>query len=110
MNLPRMVDYLLDCGLENPIVCSSVNKIGYLMNPDISSCEETIQRKPFRPLAISVLASGAISASEGIRYVASLGHVEGIVFGASSRSNISATAKLIAEAFSLEPEHIFSPS
>jgi len=31
MNVPRLVDSLLDCGIDNPTICSSINKAGYFM-------------------------------------------------------------------------------
>jgi hypothetical protein len=95
MNMPMLVDFLLECGLENPIVCSSINKVGYFMSPDINSYEETIKTKAFRPLAMSVLASGAIPADEAIEYICKLPQIRSIVFGASSRKNIEETKKLI---------------
>jgi hypothetical protein len=100
MNLPSSVDMLLAAGVENPIVCASINKAGYLMSPQREACEWAIREKPFRPVAMSVLASGAIPAREAIQYVADLGKVEAIVFGASSRAHIEQTLGLIQEAWS----------
>src|SRR4030043_761630 len=33
MNMPRLVDFLEECGIINPLVCSSINKAGYFMSP-----------------------------------------------------------------------------
>jgi len=95
MNLPRLVDFLLKCGIENPIVCSSINKIGYLMNPDKPSYEKTIETKPFRPMAMSILASGAVAPKEAVEYVASQKNIRSIVFGASSKAHIQETKDMI---------------
>ena len=95
MNMPQLVDFLLDCGIDNPIVCSSINKIGYLMNPNRQAYEEAIRTKPFRPMAMSVLASGALAPKEAIEYVASQKNIRSIVFGASSRSHIQETIDII---------------
>lgn len=95
MNLPKLVDFLLDCGIENPIVCSSINKIGYLMNPDKTSYEDAVRTKPFRPMAMSIMASGAISPEEAVRYVTSFKQISSIVFGASSKAHIYQTKELI---------------
>ncbi|MFA5423819.1 MAG: hypothetical protein WC374_08185 [Phycisphaerae bacterium] len=97
MNMPRLVDFLLDCGLENPIICSSINKAGYLMNPDIQSYEKTINTKQFRPMAMSILASGAVSPKEAVEYVVRQKNIKSIVFGASSGSHIEQTKKIIDE-------------
>ena len=95
MNMPRMVDLLLDCGIENPIVCSAINKAGYFMNPDSESYEEILKNKPFRPIAMSVLASGAVKPKEAIEYVCGLPAIKSIVFGASSKQHIVETKALI---------------
>jgi len=95
MNLTSLVDFLLDCGFENPIVCSSINKVGYLMNPNMESYEVTIRTKNFRPMAMSILASGAVPPREAVEYIAGLGKVQSIVFGASSRGNIEQTLSII---------------
>jgi hypothetical protein len=95
MNLPQLVDFLLQCGIENPIVCSSINKIGYLMNPDKTSYEDAITTKPFRPMAMSILASGAVSPEEAVEYVSAQKNIRSIVFGASSKAHIQETKDLI---------------
>jgi predicted aldo/keto reductase-like oxidoreductase len=46
---------------------------------------------------MQVLGGGAIPAKEAIEYVCSLPNVESILFGASSRQNISQTVSLIHE-------------
>lgn len=95
MNMPRLVDFLEECGIRNPIVCSSINKAGYLMSPSRQEYERTLATKQFRPMAMSVLASGAIPVDEAIDYVCSLPNIQGIVFGASSRTHISETRQMI---------------
>ena len=97
LNLPGLVDLLLDCGIENPIVCSGINKIGYLMNPDKEAYENTIRNRPFRPMAMSILASGAVPPAEAVEYIASQPNIQSIVFGASSRSHIAETIRMIEE-------------
>lgn len=101
MNLPRLVDFLLDCGIRNPIVCSAINQIGYFMHPDRTTCEQVIRTQPFRPMAMSILASGAVSARDAVAYIAGLG-VQSVVFGASSRHHIQETVALLTAALGLE--------
>jgi len=48
--MPRLVEFLLGCGIKDPVVCSAINKIGFQMNPDIASYEEALQTKPFQAL------------------------------------------------------------
>ena len=70
MNLPRMLDVLDELGFENPIVCSNINKIGFRMCGGIELYENTIATRKFRPIAMSVLASGALQPREAIEYIA----------------------------------------
>ncbi len=95
MNLPRLLDVLEASGLENPIICSNVNKIGFRMCGGIEAYERTIRERSFRPIAMSVLASGAIPPREALEYVCGLERIESIVFGASSRGHIKETKDLI---------------
>lgn len=95
MNLPRLLDALGRQGIENPIVCASINRIGFRMCGGIEAYERAIANRPFRPVAMSVFASGAISPREALEYVTAQGNIESIVFGASSRENIRQTKRLI---------------
>ncbi|MBZ6079391.1 hypothetical protein [Microvirga puerhi] len=97
MNLPPLLDALERAGIENPIVCTTINKAGFRMSGGISAYENVLRTRQFRLVAMSVLASGAIPAREAIEYVCSLPNVESIVFGASSRQNIVETKRLIDE-------------
>ena len=97
MNLPMLLDTLEGLGIENPIICSNINKIGFRMSGGIAKYEELLATRKFRAIAMSVFASGAISPREAIDYVCRLKGVESIVFGASSRANIRQTNQLIGE-------------
>ena len=97
MNMPRLLDVLENIGLENPIICTNINKIGFRMCGGIKLYEKIIATRKFRPIAMSVLASGALRPREAIQYVCSQKNIKSIVFGASSRSNILQTKKLIDE-------------
>ena len=100
MNLPRLLDTLEACGVENPIVCASINKIGFRMCGGIEAYERVLREKKFRAVAMSVFASGAIPPAEALQYVSTLPGLQSIVFGASSRGNILQTKELI-EKYSL---------
>lgn len=97
MNTPKLLDVLDELKIDNPIVCSNINKIGFRMCGGIELYESTIATRRFRPVAMSVFASGAIPAREAIDYVCRQPQVESIVFGASSRANIRQTKLLIDE-------------
>jgi len=100
MNLPMLLEKLEGLGIDNPIICSNINKIGFRMSGGISKYEELLATRRFRAIAMSVFASGAIPPREAIDYVCGLKGVESIVFGASSRANIRQTNQLISERWS----------
>jgi hypothetical protein len=95
MNLPKLLDVLDRLGIDNPIVCANINKIGFRMCGGIGLYEETIAKRRFRPIAMSVLASGALTPREAVDYVCRQPRIESIVFGASSAANIRQTKALI---------------
>jgi hypothetical protein len=97
MNMPRLLDALDEQGIDNPIVCANINKIGFRMCGGVDLYEKAIATRRFRPVAMSVLASGALSPQEAIDYVCRQPKIESIVFGASSRGNIRQTKRLIDE-------------
>lgn len=103
MNVPMLLDALDQVGVENPIVCANINKIGFRMCGGIELYEKTIATRRFRPVAMSVLASGAIAPREAIEYVARQPRIEAVVFGASSRGNIRQTKQLIDELWAQRP-------
>jgi hypothetical protein len=97
MNLPRLLDALDHVGIENPIVCASINSVGFRMCGGIDLYENTIATRCFQPIAMSVFASGSIPPSEAIQYVCQQKNIQSIVFGASSKSHIWETKRLIEE-------------
>ena len=97
MNVPRLLDALDELGIDNPIVCANINKIGFRMCGGTQAYEKAIAERRFRPVAMSVLASGAIAPREAIEYVCRQPRIESIVFGASGRANIRQTKLLIDE-------------
>jgi hypothetical protein len=97
MNLPAMVQMLEECGIEDAVICSSINKIGYLMSPGKTEYENTLRlmdKNKYQVMAMSVLASGAIPAREAIEYIGQH-NIDSVVFGASSSKNIKETKELI---------------
>ncbi|HJP69649.1 MAG TPA: hypothetical protein VJ846_12170 [Sphingomicrobium sp.] len=104
MNMPRLLIALDAVGIENPIVCTSINKLGFRMSGGIDSYLDALHNRRFRAVAMSVFASGAIRADEAIEWVASLPNIESMVFGASSRTNIESTAQLVTKHWSRTPE------
>lgn len=96
MNLPRMVDLCERVGIDNPIICSSINKIGFRMSGGVGEYEEYLQSdRRFRPMAMQCLAAGALKPEEAMDYVNRFPKIQSVVFGASSKAHIQQTKQLI---------------
>lgn len=95
MNLPMLLDALEEVNIENPIVCSNINKIGFRMCGGFEAYTRALREKRFRAIAMSVFASGAIAPKEAIEWICKQPNIESIVFGASSRANIRNTKELV---------------
>jgi hypothetical protein len=95
MNMPKLLDTLNSVGIRNPIICSSINKIGFRMSGGKAVYEKYLREKEFRPIAMQVLAAGALKPEEAIEYVCRFPRIESILFGASSKSHIQQTKELI---------------
>jgi hypothetical protein len=103
MNMPMLLDALEGEGIERPVICSNINKIGFRMSGGFDAYLDALKSGRVRAIAMSVYASGAIPAEEAIEWIAGLPGVESIVFGASSRGNIHGTRDLVARYMGLEP-------
>ena len=101
MNMPALLDVLDDVGVENPIVCSNINKIGFRMSGGVEVYQEALRNRRFRAVAMSVYASGAIRPPEAIEWICAQPNVQSTVFGASSRANIRNTRELVARHWDL---------
>lgn len=99
MNMPLLLDTLNSIGIENPIICSSINKMGFRMSGGKELYEEYLRNKQFRPIAMQVLAAGALKPKEAIEYLGQFPKIESVLFGASSKSHIAETKNLIEKVF-----------
>jgi len=95
LNMPRLVDFLKECGIDNPVVCFAMNKAGFQMNPDIPSYERTLQTNSFQALAMSIMAAGLVPPKEAIEYVTSFKNIKSILFGASTKAHVVQTKELL---------------
>lgn len=95
MNLPLLLNKLEEGGLKNPIICASINSIGFRMSGGKELYEHTLHTRQVRAIAMQVLGGGAIPAKEALKYVCGLPNIESILFGASSQGNIEQTVHYI---------------
>jgi hypothetical protein len=101
MNLPMLLGVLDEVGIEDPVVCANINKIGFRMCGGLDAYEAALREHRCRAIAMSVYASGAIPPAEAIEWVCSQPNIHSIVFGASSRANIRNTRELVASHWDL---------
>ena len=95
MNMPMLLNVLESVGIQNPIICTSINIDGFRMSGGKELYEQTLETKAVRVIAMQVLSGGATAPKQAIEYVCSLPNVESILFGASTRGNIQETVSLI---------------
>lgn len=95
MNMPMLLDTLDRVGIENPIVCSNINKIGFRMSGGMDAYEKALRERKFRAIAMSVFASGALRSDEAIQWISEQPNIKSIVFGASSKANIRNTREMV---------------
>jgi hypothetical protein len=96
-NMPYLKSKLEEWGITEVVICSSFNKIGYLMSPDKDSYIDVANSNDtskYQLIAMSTLASGAIPAKEAYEFI-NQQNVQAVVFGASSQRHIEETLKLI---------------
>lgn len=95
MNLPLLLETLEKAGIENPTICSSINKIGFRMSGGKKVYEKIIEEKRCKLIAMQVFAAGTIPAKEALAYVCQMKGIDSILFGASTISNIKNTKEFI---------------
>lgn len=97
MNAPLLLQKLKKVGIDNPIICTNINKIGFRMCGGMEAYEALMAAGECRLVAMSVFASGALAPKDALEYVCGRPRIESIVFGASSRRNIAQTRQLIEQ-------------
>jgi len=101
MNMPALLDSLEEVGIENPLVCFSMNKIGFRMSGGQKVNELALHTREFRPIAMQVLAAGALRPKEAMDYIGQFPNIESVLFGASSKGHIAETKELIEKALTM---------
>jgi hypothetical protein len=95
MNMPLLLDALESQGIRNPIICSSINKLGFRMAGGIDKYEDCLLNREVRPIAMQVLAAGSLRPQEAFEYIGRFPKIESVLFGASSKGHIAENRLLI---------------
>jgi hypothetical protein len=91
MNLPLLSSVLENLGIEQPIICASINKEGFRMSGGRSLYEKVIAEKKNKVIAMQIFGGGFINADDAIEYIKSIEGIDSILFGASTSDNINRT-------------------
>jgi hypothetical protein len=96
-NMPILKSKLEEWGLEEIVICSSFNKIGYLMSPNIESYINAANNNnisKYQLMAMSTMSSGSISPDEAFEFIKKQ-NIQSVVFGASSKNHIQQTTSIL---------------
>lgn len=97
LNLPYLKSKLEEWGIDDVVICSSINAAGFNMHPSKEEYERVIagnDTSKYQLMAMNVLASGSITVQQSFDYINSL-NIQSVVFGASSRGHIKSTVEAI---------------
>lgn len=97
LNMPYLKSKLAEWGIEDVVICSSINKAGFNMFPSKEAYEKAIAENDpnkYQLMAMSPLASGSITPQESFEYINNM-NIQSVVFGASSKAHIQSSYDLI---------------
>lgn len=97
LNMPYLKAKLEEWGIEDVVICSSINAAGFNMYPSKEKYEEVIAANDpnkYQLMAMNVLVSGSITPKQSFDYINGL-NLQSVVFGASSKGHIKSSAESI---------------
>lgn len=97
LNMPYLKGKLEEWGIDEVVICSSINAAGFNMHPSKEEYERVIAANDpskYQLMAMNVLASGSITVQQSFDYINSL-NLQSVVFGASSKGHIKSSAEAI---------------
>lgn len=107
LNFPRLVNQLEEWGVNNPLIMTSFNKVGFQMNPSREECEKCLREHNVDVVAMSTLAAGYLKPKEAYDYLFSLPNIKSVVVGVSTVEHAKDTFRTIEEYRSLRKEAFF---
>jgi hypothetical protein len=96
-NMPYLRRMLQQWGIREVVICTSINKIGYLMSPNVDAYVQALAANDaasYQIMAMSTLASGAVPPAQAYDFINGL-NLQSVVFGASSKKHIEESVGLI---------------
>ena len=99
LNMPLLVRKLTAEGMPRPLVMTSINKIGYRMNPSRDAYEHCLESDEVDVVAMGCLASGFLDPVEAFDFIGQLPQIRSVVVGASSKEHIDETFAVIRRRF-----------
>lgn len=97
LNMPYLKGKLEEWGIDEVVICSSINAAGFNMHPSKEEYERVIAANDpskYQLMAMNVLASGSITVQQSFDYINSL-NLQSVVFGASSKGHIKSSVDAI---------------
>lgn len=97
LNMPYLKAKFEEWGIEDVVICSSINAAGFNMHPSKEEYEKVIaanDSSKYQLMAMNVLASGSITVKQSFDYINNL-NIQSVVFGASSKGHIQSTVEAI---------------
>lgn len=97
LNMPYMKTKFQEWGIEEVVICSTVNAAGFNMYPSKEEYERVIAENDpskYQLMAMNVLASGSITPKQSFDYINGL-KLQSVVFGASSKVHIKDSVESI---------------
>ena len=90
LNMPYLKRKLEEWGIEEVVICSTVNAAGFNMYPSKEEYERVIaanDASKYQLMGMNILASGSITPKQSFDYINGL-NLQSVVFGASSQEHI----------------------
>lgn len=97
-NFPYLVQKFNEWSLDmnDLVIISSFNKIGFQMNPSQTECEKALEEIPqSEVIAMSILAAGYLKPTEAVDYIRGLSNIDAIVVGVSKEHHARETFRIL---------------
>ena len=94
-NVPLLRERLEKLGWTNILVMASFNKMGFYFNPSLEAVSESIRKPGMEFVAMTTLASGALSPEIAYKFLSDFPDIHSIVVGMSKKNHVQETVTAI---------------